>query len=106
MAELGRHNRYTQIALHPLTPVETITLANNLMKISGLPDPLRVHLLERTDGNPFFVEEVMHALIDNGLVLSQVDANWFKFAIGFLTILAVVANSWLGKRAKAIKVET
>jgi simple sugar transport system permease protein len=49
---------------------------------------------------------VLIRVIDNGLVLSQVDANWFKFAIGFLTIFAVVANSWLGKRAKAIKLET
>ncbi len=45
-------------------------------------------------------------VIDNGLVLSQVDANWFKMAIGFLTIFAVVANSWLRKKAKSIKVET
>ncbi|TIO60428.1 MAG: ABC transporter permease, partial [Mesorhizobium sp.] len=41
----------------------------------------------------------------NGLVLSHVDANWFKFAIGFLTIFAVVANAWMRKRAKAIKME-
>ncbi len=49
---------------------------------------------------------ILIRVIDNGLVLSQVDANWFKFAIGFLTIFAVVVNAWLGKRAKAIKVET
>ena len=45
-------------------------------------------------------------VIDNGLVLSRVDANWFKFAIGFLTIFAVVANAWLLGRAKRMKVET
>ena len=49
---------------------------------------------------------VLIRVIDNGLVLSQVDANWFKFAIGFLTIFAVVANAWLRKRARAIKIET
>lgn len=49
---------------------------------------------------------ILIRVIDNGLVLSQVDANWFKFAIGFLTIFAVVANAWLRKRARAIKVET
>lgn len=43
-------------------------------------------------------------VIDNGLVLSQVDSNWFKFAIGFLTIFAVVANAWMRKRARSIKV--
>ena len=31
-------------------------------------------------------------VIDNGLVMTQVDANWFKFAVGALTIFAVVAN--------------
>lgn len=49
---------------------------------------------------------ILIRVIDNGLVLSQVDANWFKFAIGFLTIFAVVVNAWLGKIAKSIKVET
>lgn len=44
-------------------------------------------------------------IIDNGLVLSQVDANWFKFAVGFLTIFAVVANTWLRTRARKIKLE-
>lgn len=44
-------------------------------------------------------------VIDNGLVLSQVDANWFKLAIGSLTIFAVVANAWLRKRARLIKME-
>jgi simple sugar transport system permease protein len=48
---------------------------------------------------------ILIRVIDNGLVLSQVDANWFKFSIGFLTIFAVVANSWLGKRAKSIKLD-
>ena len=44
-------------------------------------------------------------IIDNGLVLSQVDANWFKFAVGSLTIFAVVANSWMRARARRIKLE-
>jgi simple sugar transport system permease protein len=44
-------------------------------------------------------------IIDNGLVLSAVDANWFKFAIGLLTILAVVANAWLRRTARRIKLE-
>lgn len=44
-------------------------------------------------------------IIDNGMVLSQIDANWFKFAIGALTILAVVGNAWLRKKGRAMKVE-
>jgi simple sugar transport system permease protein len=43
-------------------------------------------------------------IIDAGMIISRVDANWFKFAIGALTVLAVVLNAWLGRRAKRIKV--
>jgi simple sugar transport system permease protein len=42
--------------------------------------------------------------IDNGLVMTQVDANWFGFAIGLLTILAVIGNTWLRRTARKIKV--
>ncbi|MBV8565809.1 MAG: ABC transporter permease [Methylobacteriaceae bacterium] len=44
-------------------------------------------------------------VIDNGLVLTQVDANWFKFAVGGLTIFAVIANSWLRRTARGIRVD-
>lgn len=44
-------------------------------------------------------------VIDNGMVLSQIDSNWFKFAVGALTILAVVGNAWMRKRARAMKVK-
>lgn len=44
-------------------------------------------------------------VIDNGLVLSRVDANWFKFAIGMLLVFAVVSNSWLRRTARRIKLE-
>jgi simple sugar transport system permease protein len=45
-------------------------------------------------------------VIDNGLIMTQIDANWFMFAIGFLTILAVIGNTWLRKTARKIKVST
>jgi simple sugar transport system permease protein len=45
-------------------------------------------------------------VIDNGMVMSQVNSNWFKFAVGALTIFAVVGNSWLRKRGRSMKVET
>ncbi|MFV0385843.1 ABC transporter permease [Paracoccus sp. (in: a-proteobacteria)] len=44
--------------------------------------------------------------IDNGMVLSRVDSNWFKFAVGALTILAVVGNAWMRSKARAIKIVT
>ncbi|MGH7122321.1 MAG: ABC transporter permease [Acetobacteraceae bacterium] len=52
------------------------------------------------------VGAVLIGVIDNGLVLAAISANWFKFAIGGLTIVAVVANSWLTRTASRIKVDT
>jgi simple sugar transport system permease protein len=45
-------------------------------------------------------------IMDNGMVMSQIDANWFQFAIGALTIFAVVGNAWLRRRGRMMKVET
>jgi simple sugar transport system permease protein len=44
-------------------------------------------------------------VIDAGMIMSRIDANWFKFAIGALTILAVIVNAWLGRTARRIRVE-
>ncbi|MCA3456447.1 MAG: ABC transporter permease [Rhodobacter sp.] len=49
---------------------------------------------------------ILIRVIDNGMVMSQIDSNWFKFAIGALTIFAVVGNAWLRRRGRAMKVET
>jgi simple sugar transport system permease protein len=45
-------------------------------------------------------------VIDAGMIMSRVDASWFKFAIGLLTVVAVIANAWLGRTARKIKVES
>src|SRR5437879_2204719 len=44
-------------------------------------------------------------IIDAGMIMSHIDAKWFKFAIGTLTILAVIANAWLSRAARRIRVE-
>jgi len=50
----------------------------------------------------FVVGTALIRVIDNGLVMSRVDANWFKFAIGALTILAVILNTWVRRRARSM----
>ena len=52
------------------------------------------------------VGAILIRVIDNGLVLSRVDANWFKMALGALTVFAVIMNTWLRAKAKRMKVET
>ena len=48
----------------------------------------------------FIVGTGLIRVIDNGLVMARVDANWFRFAIGALTIVAVILNIWVRSRAR------
>ena len=48
----------------------------------------------------FIVGTGLIRVIDNGLVMARVDANWFRFAIGALTIVAVILNIWVRNRAR------
>lgn len=68
--EYLRH-RYSEIALQPLTKAESNELINRLLAIPEIPDNLRGNILEKSDGNPFFIEEVVRTLIDNGAVESE-----------------------------------
>ena len=40
----------------------------------------------------FVIGTFLIRVIDNGLVMARIDANWFRLAIGTLTILAVILN--------------
>jgi tetratricopeptide (TPR) repeat protein len=59
---------YTEITLQPLKGEDTQVLVNNLLTIADLPDRARQLILEKTEGNPFFIEEVVRTLIDSGVV--------------------------------------
>ncbi|MBI4306864.1 MAG: AAA family ATPase [Chloroflexi bacterium] len=61
-------HRYTSLMLEPLDAKDTRTLVNTLLHIEGLPDHLRDLILKKSEGNPFFVEEVIRSLIDSGSV--------------------------------------
>jgi simple sugar transport system permease protein len=52
----------------------------------------------------FAIGTFLIRIIDNGLVMARLDANWFRFAIGALTILAVILNTTLRARARQMKV--
>ena len=65
-----RH-RYSEITLRPLSAAESNELVNRLLAIPEIPEQLRKNILEKSDGNPFFIEEVVRTLIDSGAVESE-----------------------------------
>ena len=60
---------WTKIDLEPLNESESETLLSNLLQIKGLPLHIRDQILQRAGGNPFFIEEVVRILIDEGAVV-------------------------------------
>ena len=62
-------SHWTKIDLEALTEKESRELLSNLLEIKGLPHTLRDQILQRAGGNPFFLEEVVRSLIDEGAVV-------------------------------------
>src|SRR5205823_5415712 len=56
---------YSQIILEPLSRDGSRELLGNLLHIEDLPESVRSLILEKAEGNPFFVEEVIRSLIDS-----------------------------------------
>jgi len=63
--------QYTEITLQPLDEKQTETLITNLLNIKGFPHKLREQIIERSGGNPYFVEEVVRTFIDEGAVIMK-----------------------------------
>ncbi|MBI2171011.1 MAG: AAA family ATPase [Chloroflexi bacterium] len=75
LASRDYDHRYTPIQLEPLGEEETRSLVSNLLHIEGLPERLRALILQKSEGNPFFVEEVIRSLLDSGVVVRE-GAHW------------------------------
>jgi class 3 adenylate cyclase/tetratricopeptide (TPR) repeat protein len=62
-------HRYLPLMLEPLQEDDTRTLVSNLLRIEGLTEKVRSLILSKAEGNPYFVEEVVRSLIDQGLIV-------------------------------------
>jgi class 3 adenylate cyclase/tetratricopeptide (TPR) repeat protein len=66
-----RKTYYQQLRLDPLPAASAMELLDALLgNDSGLA-PLRSPLIERTEGNPFFLEETVQSLVESGVLAGQ-----------------------------------
>ena len=65
--------KYHTIELSPLTREEGGSLIQSLLKIENLPEKMRDLILNRAEGNPFFLEELLRSLLDAGIVVVEQD---------------------------------
>jgi adenylate cyclase len=57
---------HTGIRLEPLNAEESIALARGYLGVDALPDDLEQLVATRAEGNPFFIEELLEALLELG----------------------------------------
>jgi len=60
---------YLEMGLVPLDDVSSEVLIDNMLHIKGLPVSLIKRIVARADGNPYFIEEVVRSLIDEGALV-------------------------------------
>jgi class 3 adenylate cyclase/tetratricopeptide (TPR) repeat protein len=59
---------HTEIRIAPLDAEESGTLVENLLRTDDLPAATRDLIARTSDGNPFYIEEVLRSLIDEGAI--------------------------------------
>ena len=60
--------RYDEIRIEPLDAQQSGALVQNLLRIDDLPKATRDLITRKAEGNPFYIEEVVRSLIDQGAV--------------------------------------
>ena len=67
----GRKTYYTQLRLDPLPPESAEELLRALVGPDPALTPLTRLLIERTDGNPFFLEETVRTFVETGGLVGE-----------------------------------
>ncbi len=81
---------YEQLALRVLGPEQARTLAGELLGSDPSLDGLPELVAERTGGNPFYVEEVVRALVEEGSLAGERGAHRLVRSVESLEIPATV----------------
>jgi DNA-binding NtrC family response regulator/predicted ATPase len=56
----------TQMALQPLAPAESLAVVQSVMDVAEVPEPLAEVILDKAQGNPFFLEELARSAREGG----------------------------------------
>jgi tetratricopeptide (TPR) repeat protein len=67
--EWGNKSYYSQLRLDPLGPESAAEMLSTLLGHGVELNPFKRLITERTEGNPFFIEEMVQALFDQGAIV-------------------------------------
>ena len=66
---------YEELRLQDLSPSDTQEMLKSLLKTETVPSELRKFILDKIEGNPFYLEEVVNSLLESGTLACE-DGNW------------------------------
>lgn len=89
--------RYHAISLEPLRDEQSETLVANLLGVKDLPKNIRHMIVERADGNPFFIEELIRSLIETKQIVRE-NNHWQAMCEDAKVSLPNTLHSVLGAR--------
>jgi len=100
----GGKTYYTQIRVDPLSSTTVERLLDSLLGQAAELDDLKRLLIARTEGNPFFLEESVRALVETGRVVGQPGAYRLSQPIEGLQVPASV-QALLASRIDRLSLE-
>jgi DNA-binding NtrC family response regulator/tetratricopeptide (TPR) repeat protein len=69
----GSHSFHTTLALSTLSDEDSLRIAEALLGGATVPAALRALVLDKAEGNPFFIEELLRSLLEQGAVRAGPD---------------------------------
>jgi class 3 adenylate cyclase len=70
-------HRYTEIVLGPLDERGTADMLSSVLQVNDLPSEVRSLIMRKTTGNPYFLEEVVRTLTEQGaLTVGPIGLHW------------------------------
>ncbi len=74
-----RHEFHTTIELRPLTKLDSLQLVEQILSnVEDMPNNLRDLIVDSAEGNPFYVEELIKMLIDDGVIVKGANRWWIE----------------------------
>jgi predicted ATPase len=86
----GSKTYYTQLRLDPLPPTSAEAVLDALLGRDPSLTPLKRVLIERTEGNPFFLEESVRTLVETGVLVGETGAYRLAQALPTIQVPATV----------------
>jgi predicted ATPase/class 3 adenylate cyclase len=78
VAESQFPHRYQEIRLAPLSRQDSSLLLDQLLAVTQLPESLQRLLMEKTEGNPFFMEELLRMMIETGVIAKNPEGSGWQ----------------------------